>query len=221
MLGLGLRIVMNPTLVIGDDHTLFLDALCKLLASQYELVGAAGNGRDLIKLVQERRPDLVLLDISMPVLNGIEAMRQLKKCMPETQFVVVTQQTNREYVAAAFQAGARGYVLKSSASSELSTAMHLALLGQYYVTPLVSVELATLLDPNNTPGKLFEVHLTPRKREVLQLVAEGKSVKEIAFLLAISTKTVEFHKTTIMDQLGLRTTAELTRYAMEKGIVKS
>lgn len=221
MLGLGLRIVMNPTLVIGDDHTLFLDALCKLLASQYELVGAAGNGRDLIKLVQERRPDLVLLDISMPVLNGIEAMRQLKKCMPETQFVVVTQQTNREYVAAAFQAGARGYVLKSSASAELSTAMHLALLGQYYVTPLVSVELATLLDPNNTPGKLFEVHLTPRKREVLQLVAEGKSVKEIAFLLAISTKTVEFHKTTIMDQLGLRTTAELTRYAMEKGIVKS
>jgi DNA-binding NarL/FixJ family response regulator len=212
---------MNPTLVVADDHTLFLDALCKLLANQYELLGAACNGRDLIKLVEERRPDLVLLDISMPVLNGIEAMRQLKKCLPRTEFVVVTQQTNREYVAAAFQAGARGYVLKSSASSELSTAMNLALTGQYYVTPLVSVELATLLDPSKSPTKLFEVNLTSRKREVLQLVAEGKTVKEIAFILAISAKTVEFHKTTMMDQLGLRTTAELTRYAIEKGIAKA
>jgi DNA-binding NarL/FixJ family response regulator len=156
----------------------------------------------------------------MPVLNGIEAMRQLKKSLPGTEFVVVTQQTNREYVAAAFQAGAKGYVLKSSASSELSTAMHLALTGQYYVTPLVSVELATLLDPSKSPAKLFEVNLTSRKREVLQLVAEGKTVKEIASVLAISTKTVEFHKTTIMDQLGLRTTAELTRYAIQKGIAK-
>lgn len=211
---------MNPTLVVGDDHTLFLDALCGLLANQYDLVGSAGNGRDLIKLVQERRPNLVLLDISMPVLNGIEAMRQLKKSLPATEFVVVTQQNNREYVAAAFQAGARGYVLKSSASSELSTAMHMALSGQYYVTPLVSVELATLLDPSKSPAKLFEVNLTSRKREVLQLVAEGKTVKEIAFILAISAKTVEFHKTTMMDQLGLRTTAELTRYAIEKGIAK-
>lgn len=211
---------MNPTLVIGDDHTLFLDALCNLLANQYELVGAAGNGRDLIRLVQEQRPNLVLLDISMPVLNGIEAMRQLKKSLPATEFVVVTQQTNREYVAAAFQAGARGYVLKSSASSELSAAMHMALSGQYYVTPLVCVELSTLLDPHKSPAKLFEVNLTARKREVLQLVAEGKTVKEIAFILAISAKTVEFHKTTIMDQLGLRTTAELTRYAIEKGITK-
>jgi len=212
---------MNPTLAVGDDHTLFLDALCQLLANQYELVGTAGNGRDLIKLVEQKRPDLVLLDISMPVLNGIEAMRQLKKSTPNTQFVVVTQQTNREYVAAAFQAGAKGYVLKSSAASELSTAMHLALTGQYYVTPLVSVELATLLDPSKSPAKLFQVNLTPRKREVLQLVAEGKSVKEIAFILSISNKTVEFHKATIMDQLGLRTTAELTRYAIEKGIVKA
>lgn len=212
---------MNPTLVVGDDHTLFLDALCKLLGSQYDLVGTASNGRDLIKLVEQRRPDLVLLDISMPVLNGIEAMRQIKKSMPETPFVVVTQQDNREYVAAAFQAGARGYVLKSSASSELSLAMHQALKGQYYVTPLVSVEIAKLLDPKQSPAKLFDVHLTPRKREVLQLVAEGKSVKEIAFILSISSKTVEFHKATIMDQLGLRTTAELTRYAIEKGIVKS
>lgn len=212
---------MNPTLVVGDDHTLFLDALCKLLGNQYQLVGTASNGRDLIKLVEQRRPDLVLLDISMPVLNGIEAMRQIKKSMPETPFVVVTQQDNREYVAAAFQAGAKGYVLKSSASSELSLAMHQALRGQYYVTPLVSVEITALLDPKQSPAKLFDVHLTQRKREVLQLVAEGKSVKEIAFILSISTKTVEFHKATIMDQLGLRTTAELTRYAIEKGIVKS
>lgn len=209
---------MNPTLVVGDDHTLFLDALCRLLADQYDLVGTAGNGRDLITLVEQRTPHLVLLDISMPVLNGIEAMRQLKKSTPDTEFVVVTQQTSREYVAAAFQAGAKGYVLKSSASAELSTAMHLALTGEYYVTPLVSVDLATLLDPRQSPGKLFEVNLTSRKREVLQLVAEGKSVKEIAYILSISSKTVEFHKATIMDQLGLRTTAELTRYAIEKGI---
>ncbi len=212
---------MNPTLVIGDDHTLFLDALCKLLADQYDLVGTASNGRDLIALVAHKKPDLVLLDISMPVLNGIEAMRQCKKSTPDTQFVIVTQQANREYVAAAFQAGAKGYVLKSSGLSELSTAMHNALTGQYYVTPLVSVELANLLDPRQSPAKLFEVHLTSRKREVLQLVAEGRSVKEIAFILAISSKTVEFHKATLMNQLGLRTTAELTRYAIEKGIAKT
>ncbi|HSU32014.1 MAG TPA: response regulator transcription factor [Bryobacteraceae bacterium] len=212
---------MAPKLVVGDDHTLFLQALCNLLGSDYDLVGTAENGRDLIALVQERKPDLVLLDISMPILNGIEAMREIRKSMPKVQFVVVTQQANKEYVAAALRAGARGYVLKNSAASELSTAIRNALAGKYYVTPLIPVDVASLLDEKRFTGKLFEVPLSPRKREVLQLVAEGKSVKEIAHLLAISNKTVEFHKAAIMDQLGMRTTAELTRYAIENGIVKT
>jgi DNA-binding NarL/FixJ family response regulator len=212
---------MIPKLVVGDDHTLFLQALCNLLGSDYDLLGTAENGRDLIALVQERKPDVVLLDISMPILNGIEAMRQIRKSMPKVQFVVVTQQANKEYVAAALRAGARGYVLKSSAASELSTAIRNALAGNYYVTPLIRVDLASLLDEKRSTGKLFEVPLSPRKREVLQLVAEGKSVKEIAHILAISNKTVEFHKASIMDQLGIRTTAELTRYAIENGIVKT
>jgi DNA-binding NarL/FixJ family response regulator len=191
------------------------------LGSDYDLLGTAENGRDLIALVQERKPDVVLLDISMPILNGIEAMRQIRKSMPKVQFVVVTQQANKEYVAAALRAGARGYVLKNSAASELSTAIRNALAGNYYVTPLIRVDLASLLDEKRSTGKLFEVPLSPRKREVLQLVAEGKSVKEIAHILAISNKTVEFHKASIMDQLGIRTTAELTRYAIENGIVKT
>jgi DNA-binding NarL/FixJ family response regulator len=212
---------MIPKLVVGDDHTLFLHALCNLLGSEYDLLGTAENGRDLIALVQERKPDVVLLDISMPILNGIEAMRQIRKSMPSVQFVVVTQQANKEYVAAALRAGARGYVLKNSAASELSIAIRNALAGTYYVTPLIPIDLGSLLDEKRCKGKQFEVTLSPRKREVLQLVAEGKSVKEIAHLLAISNKTVEFHKASIMDQLGMRTTAELTRYAIENGIVKS
>jgi DNA-binding NarL/FixJ family response regulator len=212
---------MIPKLVVGDDHTLFLHALCNLLGSDYDLLGTAENGRDLIALVQERKPDVVLLDISMPILNGIEAMRQIRKSMPKVQFVVVTQQANKEYVAAALRAGARGYILKNSAASELSTAIRNALAGNYYVTPLIPVDLASLLDEKRCTAKLFEVPLSPRKREVLQLVAEGKSVKEIAHILAISNKTVEFHKASIMDQLGIRTTAELTRYAIENGIVKT
>lgn len=212
---------MIPKLVVGDDHTLFLHALCNLLGSDYDLLGTAENGRDLIALVQERKPDLVLLDISMPILNGIEAMRQIRKSMPKVQFVVVTQQANKEYVAAALRAGARGYVLKNSAASELSIAIRNALAGNYYVTPLIQVDLLSLLAEKQCTGQLFEVPLSPRKREVLQLVAEGKSVKEIAHILAISNKTVEFHKASIMDQLGIRTTAELTRYAIENGIVKT
>lgn len=212
---------MTPKLVVGDDHTLFLHALCNLLGSDYDLLGTAENGRDLIALVEERKPDLVLLDIAMPILNGIEAMRQIRKSMPKVQFVVVTQQGKKEYVAAALQAGARGYILKNSAASELSTAIRNALVGNYYVTPLIPVDLASLLSEKHCKAKLFEVPLSPRKREVLQLVAEGKSVKEIAHILAISNKTVEFHKASIMDQLGMRTTAELTRYAIENGIVKT
>jgi DNA-binding NarL/FixJ family response regulator len=212
---------MNPKLVVGDDHTLFLHALCNLLGSEYDLVGTAENGRDLVAMVEQHRPDLVLLDISMPILNGIEAMRQIRKSMPKVQFVVVTQQANKEYAAAAFQAGARGYVLKNSAASELSTAMRKALAGQYYVTPLLSVDLTSLLEQRESAGKKFNSQLSTRKLEVLQLVSEGKSVKEIANILCISTKTVEFHKAAIMDQLGIRTTAELTRYAIEKGIART
>jgi DNA-binding NarL/FixJ family response regulator len=212
---------MKPRLVIGDDHTLLLDALCKLLEADYSVVGTARNGRELIHLVELERPELMLVDISMPLLNGIEVIRHLGRTMPETRAVVITQHTDQEYAKAAFAAGARGYLLKQSAASELLIALREVLQGDYYATSLLTADVNQFLRPDSDPAKLFDVHLTPRRREVLQLVAEGKSNKQIAYLLQISTKTVEFHKAALMDQLGLRTTAELTRYAIEKGISSS
>ena len=154
----------------------------------------------------------------------MEAARQLAIQLPGTHLVVVTQQLDRDYLRAAFQAGVRGYVSKQSASSELLLAINSVLRGGYYVTPLIpagEVSGRMKLSPNADPSDLFGVELTGRQREVLQLIAEGRSTKEISAALRISAKTVEFHKSGLMDELGVRTTAELTRYALSKGIVSS
>jgi DNA-binding NarL/FixJ family response regulator len=161
-----------------------------------------------------------VLDIGMPLLNGIEAARQIKTALPTTKLVFLTQMADRGYVYAAFQAQASGYLLKQSAIGELPVAIREALAGRFYVSPLVCKGIAAaVLNPNRNPAELFGGGLTARQREVLQLVAEGKTAKEIAAILTISTKTVEFHKSAIMEELGLRTTAELTRYALDQGIV--
>lgn len=210
----------RSTLLLADDHTILLDGVRKLLESEYEIVGCAADGRELVAATLGLCPDAVLLDIGMPLLNGIEAARQIQRNSPHVKIVFLTQQSHRSYVQEAFRAGAAGYVLKQSAATELSTALREVLDGRYYVTPLVAGdEVASRLDPNTNPSELFGGTLTPRQREVLQLVAEGKAAKEIAAIVGISVKTVEFHKAAIMEELGLRTTAELTRYALQHGIV--
>ncbi|HEV2576453.1 MAG TPA: response regulator transcription factor [Acidobacteriaceae bacterium] len=210
-------------ILIADDHVLVLEALCAILAKEYEIAGTAKNGRETVQKAVQLKPDMVIMDVSMPELNGIEAMRQIKASGCPAKIIFVTQQLESAYIRAAFDAGAMGYVAKQSASSELLLAARMAISGRYYVTPLATPKAgfdkgARVSRVN--PAEMFGAGLTTRQREVLQLVAEGKTTKEVALTLKISPKTVEFHRNAIMDQLGLRTTAELTRYALSHGIIQ-
>ncbi len=204
--------------LLADDHTIVAEGLASLLEPEYELVGRVENGRDLLRAAEELDPDVIVTDISMPLLNGIEALRQLKKTKPDVRVVFLTVHADVTYVTEAFRAGARGYVLKQSAAEELRLAIRTVHEGGTYVTPLIAADLGSLLDADQASDSLAVV-LTPREREVLQLLAEGRSVKEIAAVLDISPRTVEFHKYNVMEKLGLRTTAELTQYAIKHGIV--
>jgi DNA-binding NarL/FixJ family response regulator len=207
-------------LLIADDHPLIVEGVRRVLDAEFEVVGMVADGHALVESVQRLKPDLVLLDIVMPLLNGIEAARHIKRLVPSTRLIFITQHEDRSYIRAAFQAGASGYVLKQSAASELVTALSEVLAGRYFLSAALAKNVPeALFDPKRNPGDLFGRSLTPRQRQVLQLVAEGKSAKEIAGILKISHKTVEFHKGVIMDELGLRTIAELTRYAVANGIV--
>lgn len=212
---------MGKRILLADDHSLMLEGLTRLLANDFEVVGTATDGRMLLAEAGRLHPDVVLLDVGMPEMNGIEAARRLGKTHPEIKIVFISQQLDPAYLHAAFNAGAMGYVAKQSAATELVRAIRLALKNRYYVTPLAVRDkfLRPGADPSSNPAAMFGAELTPRQREVLQLVAEGKSSKEISVALKISTKTVEFHRNCLMDELGLHTTAELTRYALARGIV--
>ena len=212
---------MHKRLLLGDDHALMLEGLTRLLAGEFDIVGTAVDGRTLVSEAERLKPDVVVLDIGMPEMNGIEAARRLNRSLPSCKLVFITQQLDPAYVHAAFAAGARAYVAKQSASKELVEAIRRALRGYYYVTPLAGEKAAQLaaLDPGRNPAEFFGIALTPRQREVLQLVAEGKTTKEISSLLHISPKTVEFHRNSLMDELGVRNIAELTRYAISRGII--
>ena len=200
----------RPRILLADDHALVLAGFRKLLEPEFEIVAAVEDGRALVEAAAELRPDVILLDISMPLLNGIDAAARVKRMLPETRLVFVTMHSDPDYVAEAFRAGAAGYLLKRSAASELAAAIHRVLRGEIYVTPLVSFQAG---------AGGFGLRLTPRQREVLQLVAEGRSTKEIAGVLGLSVKTVEFHKSALMQKLRLHTTAELTKYAIERGLI--
>lgn len=209
-------------ILIADDHVLVMEALCAILEREYRIAGTAKDGREAVRKAIELKPDIIVLDVSMPELNGIETMRQLQRTGSRAKIIFVTQQLEPEYIRAAFDGGAMGYVAKQSASSELLIAARMALAGRYYVTPLASPKAGFEKRARNSrtnPAEMFGAGLTARQREVLQLVAEGKTTKEVAQILRISPKTVEFHRNAIMDQLGLRTTAELTRYALVHGII--
>lgn len=214
---------MRKSILIADDHALVMEGLTRLLAPEFDVVGGAPNGRILLEEAQRLKPDIVVLDVGMPALNGIEAARRLAKVLPSAKIVFVTQQLSQAYLEAAFAAGAKAYVAKQSAGSELIAAIRLAIADRYYVTPLAGVEIARLasLNPSQNPVGLFGSKLTPRQREVLQLVAEGRTTKEISAALGISQKTVEFHRNSLMDELSLRSIAELTRYAISQGIVNT
>jgi len=209
----------RPRILLGDDHTLVLDGFRKLLEDRCEIVGVAEDGRTLLRMAQELEPDIVTLDISMPQLNGVDAARRLKKMLPRTHLIFVTMHDDPAYVNEAFKAGASGYLLKRSAGSELRQAIQSVMDGQCYVTPLVAKGLVQSVISRGRPPALQDKSLTARQREVLQLVAEGMTVKEIASTLDLSPKTVEFHKSQIMAQLDLHTTAELTKYALVHGIL--
>lgn len=206
--------------LLGDDHHMVIEGLKSVLDLQFETVGTAANGRDLVAEAERLKPDIILLDVSMPIMNGIEAARKVRELNLPCKLIFVTQRSDRAYVQAALQAGGRGYVLKQCAVTELVSAIREVLAGRYYVTPLVRTGIPdALFDPLHNPSELFGQSLTGRQREVLQLVAEGKSNKEIASILGLSIKTVDFHKSRLMEELGIRTTAELTRYAIEHGML--
>lgn len=210
----------KPRVLIADDHSLVAEGLGSLLAAHYDVVGISDNGRRLLVDAGLHKPDVIVLDIGMPELNGIEAALHLRKLLPQARLVFVTQQIDVQYLRAAFRAGGVGYVAKQSATQELLTAIERALSGKIYVTPLLKDALPELpLQDLRESSDVFAKELTPRQREVLQLVAEGKTIKEISATLAISPKTVEFHKNALMNEIGLRTTAELTRYAISRGII--
>lgn len=210
----------KPRIIIADDHTLMTEGLRRLLEPDFLVVGTASTGRQLIAMVGHVDADAVVLDIGMPELNGIEAARIINKSHPKIKLVFVTQQIDRHYVQAAFQAGAAAFVAKQSASTELQLAISGALRGETYITSVTGIDTAGSLERLDGPRQdFFGRDLTTRQREVLQLTAEGKTVKEIGVLLRISPKTVEFHKAAVMDQLGLRNTADLTRYALTHGII--
>lgn len=209
----------RPRALIADDHLLLLECLKTIVERECEILATATDGRELVVLAAELNPDLILLDIGMPLLNGIEVARQIKRTNPHVKLIFVTMQADREYVREAFEAGASGYVLKQAAASELLAAVRDVQQGRFFISSLISDRfVGRPLSPGENPSKLFGA-LTARQREVLQLVGEGKSAKEIAALLDISVKTVEFHKKHLMEELHLRSSAELVRYAVEHGWV--
>jgi len=205
----------RPQVLLADDHTLLLEAFQKLLIDECDVVGAVSDGRALVAAVATLRPDVVVVDVTMPLLNGIDATRQIKQAQPETRVIILTMNEDPDLAAAAFRAGASGYLLKRSAASELGTAIREVMKRRSYVTPLVAEGLvgSMLEGGDGRPA------LTIRQREIVQLVAEGHSMKEVASILNIAPRTVAFHKYRIMEQLRIRTTAELIQFAIKNHIV--
>ena len=209
----------KPRVLLADDHTLVLEGFTKLLEDHCELIGAAEDGRTLVEMAARLRPDVVFLDISMPRLNGIDAAKKVKKVLPDVKLIFVTMHADAAYVNEAFRAGASGYLLKRSASKELVQALQAVMNGDYYVTPLVTKDVITSFVTSGQLPLQSAEDLTSRQREILQLVAEGFSAKEIGNQLKVSHRTVEFHKAKIMELLDLHTTADLVTYAVSHGLI--
>jgi len=204
-------------ILLADDHRLTLEGIRAVLEPHHEILAAVTDGRALLDAAVRLKPDLVVLDITMPLLNGIDAAIQIRKALPGMKLLFVTMHVNPAYLEAALNAGGTGYVLKSAAREELLDAVRSVMSGRIYVTPGLSGERLEL--PGDPPRAAAALRLSPREREILQLIAEGKAAKEMAYILTISIKTVAFHRDNIKRKLGLRTTAELTRHALERGLI--
>jgi DNA-binding NarL/FixJ family response regulator len=203
--------------LLADDHKIVLDGLKSLLEPEFELAGTVGDGRALVSAVEELHPDVIVVDISMPLLNGIDAVRQIKKLDKQVKVVFLTMHPDVTYAVRAFEAGASGYVLKHSASSELLTAIHQAIKGRTYVTPMIAGDLVQAYKGGTYRQAEEAQQLTQRQREILQLLVEGNSAKEVANLLNISPRTVEFHKYSLMAKLKLKNIPALIQYAIKHG----
>ena len=210
-------------IVIAEDHTILRESLRALLSLQEDLdvVGEAEDGREAIRRVEELKPDLILMDLSMPKMNGVEAIREIRRRVPETKILTLTVHKAEEFVLEVLQAGADGYIPKDASSNELVMAIKSVLMGKRYLSPSVSkVVIEGYLESKRTfaSSTPWET-LTKREREILKLIAEGHKNKEIADFLCISVKTVEKHRANLMKKLGLHSAAALTAYAMERGLV--
>jgi DNA-binding NarL/FixJ family response regulator len=209
----------RPRLLLADDHKIVLEGLRGILEPEFEIVGAVEDGCALVAEAERLSPDVVVADISMPGLNGMDAARQIKKMDEQIKIVFLTMHSDVSYAAGAFDAGASGFVLKHSAPQELITAIREAMQGRTYVTPMIAGELIGSYKNGNLRAAGSSSALSPRQREVLQLLAGGKSTKEIGALLNISTRTAEFHKYRMMEQLKIKTSAELVQYAVKHGLI--
>jgi DNA-binding NarL/FixJ family response regulator len=209
----------KPRVLIADDHQILAEGVRGLLEPEFEVIGVVADGRELVAAAKEQRPDVIVADVTMPSLNGFEAALQLHNAGVASKVVFLTQHRDVAYARRALEAGASGFVLKHSVSSELVTAIREALRGRTYVTPMIAGELLHSYRDGNAGSSASGDHLTRRQREVLQLIAEGRSAKEVAAILKISTRTAEAHKAHILEVLGLRSTAELVQYAIRNGII--
>lgn len=211
----------KPRVLLADDHALVLEGFKKLLEEHCQVVGSVEDGRALLDAAKRLQPDIVVLDISMPKLNGLDAARRLRKMIPQPRLIFVTVHADQDYVTQAFKAGASAYLLKRSAGSELLQAIDAVKNDNYYITSLIAKDLVQAAIADTASGAGGQDRLPIRQREILQLVAEGLTLKEIASTLGLSPKTVEYHKAKLMEQLGLHTTAELTKYALAHGLTPS
>ncbi|HET7006427.1 MAG TPA: response regulator transcription factor [Candidatus Binatia bacterium] len=208
----------RPKVLLADDHAMVVEGLAALLNERFDLVGTVGDGSALLDAARKLRPDVIIADMAMPVLSGLEALRRLKAVKSAAKVIILTMHADPDLAAEAFRAGASGYVLKLSAGEELVTAIEDVVQGRTYLTPLITRDVISKL---TEPAAKAAVKLSPRQREVLRFIAEGRRMKEIAAILDLSTRTVESHKYEMMRSLGVESTAELVRYAIQIGLIEN
>jgi len=209
----------RPRILIADDHTLVAELCKRLLEAEYNVVGTVSNGRALVRAAATLKPDVIVVDIAMPVLNGLDAGQQVKETLPAVKLVYLTMNPDTELAAEAFRRGASGYLLKTCAAAELVVAVRDVLKGKTFMSPTLSRDTVNYLRRQNKKLVDETERLTERQREVLQLLAEGKVMKEVGSILNMSTRTVAFHKYRIMEVLGAKSNAELVRYAVRSHMV--
>jgi DNA-binding NarL/FixJ family response regulator len=212
---------LRAKVLLADDHRVLTDGLQHLIAPKYEIVGTVVDGRELIAMAEEKKPDVIITDLSMPLLNGLDALRLLRKNKIRSRFIILTMHTDVSVVIEAFRAGASAYILKHSAAEDVNNALEAVLRGRVYLSPALPTDVVTVLaEAARSPLATEEGHkLTRRQREVLQLIAEGKTMKEVAGILGISTRTAESYKYDLMHSVGIRSSAELVQYAIRIGLI--